>query len=185
MGTAISNPASFSSVRSACSAEGYGSSTSLSAYTRGGGIVPNTGATASISTVAAGLALSQFSGVVIPSPVSHHTSSINQSTTSGSASTVTSGGAVSVTTTPATTVSTSGGVGPFTYSWSYVSGDTFTVNSPSSASTTFTRLANAPTVPDTFNTRSGVYRCTITDTGDASYQTTQDVTITTYHYYTP
>lgn len=64
MTTAVSNPASFSSVRSACSAEGLGSSTSFSAYTRGGGIVPST-ASAGISTTASGLRLSQFSGVSI------------------------------------------------------------------------------------------------------------------------
>lgn len=65
----ISNPASFSSVRTAFSAEGYGTSTSFFAYRQGGGIVP---ATAPFNAIGAGTAgdplrLSQFSGFTVPS----------------------------------------------------------------------------------------------------------------------
>lgn len=71
MATTISNPASFSSVRSAFSAEGYGISTSFFAYRQGGGIVP---ATSGFNAIGAGtggdpLQLSQFSGFTVPSPV--------------------------------------------------------------------------------------------------------------------
>jgi hypothetical protein len=68
--TTISNPASFSSVRSAFTAESFGSSTSFFAYRQGAGIVP---ATAYFNAIGAGTAgdplrLSQFSGFIVPSP---------------------------------------------------------------------------------------------------------------------
>jgi hypothetical protein len=68
--TTISNPASFSSVRTAFNAEGYGISTSFFAYRQGGGIVP---AVAYFNAIGAGtggdpLRLSQFSGFIVPSP---------------------------------------------------------------------------------------------------------------------
>lgn len=63
---------------------------------------------------------------------------------------------------PATTLAVSpiidGGSGSYTYSWTYVSGDIFTINSPTGASTTFSAdIANGAF-------KSGVYRCTVTDT---------------------
>ena len=71
MPTSISNPASFSSVRTAFNTEGYGISNSLFAYRQGGGIVP---ATAPFNAIGAGTAgdplqLSQFSGFSVPSIV--------------------------------------------------------------------------------------------------------------------
>lgn len=70
MATSISNPASFSSIRSAFTAEGYGSSTSFYAYRQGGGIVPSTSAFDAIGAGTSGdpLRLSQFSGFTVPSP---------------------------------------------------------------------------------------------------------------------
>lgn len=67
----VSNPASFSSVRTAFNAEGYGISTSFYAYRQGGGIVP---ATSEFNAIGAGtggdpLQLSQFSGFVVPASV--------------------------------------------------------------------------------------------------------------------
>lgn len=69
MATTISNPASFSSVRTAFNAEGYGISSSFFAYRQGGGIVP---ATSGFNAIGAGsggdpLQLSQFNGFVVPS----------------------------------------------------------------------------------------------------------------------
>jgi hypothetical protein len=69
--TTISNPASFSSVRTAFNAEGYGISTSFFAYRQGEGIVP---ATSTFNVIGAGTAgdplrMSQFSGFVVPSIV--------------------------------------------------------------------------------------------------------------------
>jgi hypothetical protein len=67
MPTSISSPASFSSVRTAFNTEGYGISTSLFAYRKGGGIVPNTSQFNPIG--GSPLQLSQFNGFSVPSPV--------------------------------------------------------------------------------------------------------------------
>jgi hypothetical protein len=68
MATAISNPASFSSVRSAFNAENLGISTSFKDYRLGGPIVPFTSPFYSIGAATPGddLKLSQFSGFVVP-----------------------------------------------------------------------------------------------------------------------
>lgn len=67
MATTISTPATFSSVRNAFNAEGFGLSTSFFAYRQGGGIVPNTSDYNVIGagTVADPLRLSQFSGLTV------------------------------------------------------------------------------------------------------------------------
>ena len=69
MPTTISNPARFSSVRTAFNAEGYGISTSFFAYRQGGGIVPATSGFNAIGAGTAGdpLRLSQFNGFTVPS----------------------------------------------------------------------------------------------------------------------
>jgi hypothetical protein len=67
--TVISNPASFSSVRSAFETRGYGAvNSSLLAYRQGGGIVPSSSTFNSIGagTVGDTLNLSQFSGFSVP-----------------------------------------------------------------------------------------------------------------------
>ena len=51
----------------------------------------------------------------------------------------------------------SGGIGPFSYAWTRVSGATLTVSTPNLASTSF--QANVPASA----TRNAVYRCTATD----------------------
>lgn len=61
-------------------------------------------------------------------------------------------------TTNATTVVVTGGIGPFTYSWVRTSG-AGVINSPSSASTTFT--AGVPPI----GIDSGSFQCTVTDQG--------------------
>lgn len=178
----VSNPASFSSLRSACSAEGYGSSTNFGAYYRGGSRVP-ANASAGISATAAGLQLSQFNGVTIPVGVVNHTSSVSPSSVSGSRTdTIAPASSGNATTNAAVVSIDSGGVGPYTYSWAYVSGDVHAVNSPNSNSTTFTTTDTA-TSPATV--RNAVYRCTVTDTGNGNYQTTNDVNVQTSHLYDP
>lgn len=178
MGTAVSNPASFSSVRSACSAEGYGSSLSFTGYNRGGGIVPDHANTAGVSATDAGLALSQFSGITIPSSVVNHTVSINNGPASGACGSTNNGGNC-LAVTNSVTATVSNGVGPFTYSWARVSGDTFTIDSSTSASTTFRRSGTTVAEPGT--TYTGTYRCTVTDTGNSNYTASADVTVTTNH----
>ena len=71
MPTSVSNPASFSSVRTAFNTEGYGISTSFYAYRQGGGIVP---ASSGFNVIGAGtggdpLQLTQFNGFSVPSAV--------------------------------------------------------------------------------------------------------------------
>lgn len=57
-----------------------------------------------------------------------------------------------------------GGSGTVTYAWTKTSGTTFTITSPTAASTTFSRGSAS-------GLASGVYRCTVTDsvTGSAAY----------------
>ena len=69
MPTVISNPASFSSVRSAFQTRGYGTANnSLLAYRQGGGIVPSSSTFDTIGAGTAGdqLRLGQFSGFSVP-----------------------------------------------------------------------------------------------------------------------
>lgn len=61
-------------------------------------------------------------------------------------------GRVNITTNTITTTPT-GGVAPYTYAWSFVSGDAVTVLSPTSAATQFRSNTTA----------SAVYACTVTD----------------------
>lgn len=63
----------------------------------------------------------------------------------------------SVTTSTASLVK-GGGFSPYTYAWTHISGDTATINSPSSASTTFTAIVTLAE-----GELQGVFRCTVTD----------------------
>jgi hypothetical protein len=87
------------------------------------------------------------------------------------------GNAVAITDT--TTATPTGGTSPYTYAWQYVSGDTATVTSASSAATTFSRSVfmspGDPTVE-----LSGVYRCQVTD-NNSTVVFTNNVTVDTQH----
>lgn len=61
-----------------------------------------------------------------------------------------------------------GGQAPFTYAWTYVSGDNAVILSPTSAATQF----QLNVAPNQF--RSGTFRCTVTD----AYGTTASNTVT-------
>ena len=76
-------------------------------------------------------------------------------------------------TTSSTTVTASGGSGSYTYAWTRVSGAFVTVNSPTSATTTFT----ATNIPVT-GFLTAVYRCTVTDTSSPQKTAFVDVYIT-------
>ncbi len=77
-------------------------------------------------------------------------------------------------TTGSTTVSVTGGVAPYTYSWALFSGDILTVNSPTSATTTFTKTSLP--LPGSV---SATYRCTVTDsTGGTPLTAIADVFVT-------
>jgi len=65
-------------------------------------------------------------------------------------------------TSPTSTGSASGGAGGYSYAWTYVSGDSFTINTPSTAATTFTTSLGVNIF------KSGTYRCTVTDSVSAT-----------------
>jgi hypothetical protein len=94
-------------------------------------------------------------------------------TASASPTTLSKTGTTATLTTASTTVTASGGTTPYTYSWAFVSGDSFTITSPSAATTTFSATLNE----DEFV--SGIYRCTVTDsTGGTPLTATADVPVT-------
>lgn len=65
-------------------------------------------------------------------------------------------------TTPAATATPSGGTGPYTYAWSLMTGDTFTVDSPTASSTTFTAFLG-----DGLN-KNAIYKVIVTDSAAAT-----------------
>lgn len=79
-------------------------------------------------------------------------------------------------TTNSVTCTVSNGVSPFTYAWSHISGVAATVNSPTAATTSFSRTSSS-------NTNTGVYRCTVT--GANGFTGSVDVTVYTEHIYEP
>lgn len=153
---------------------GGGYPIALSQYYRGGGLVPNTGTNAAVPTSGA-ISVSNFYGAANYTPMSLGKSGDAY----GSNFTTVAGGNVSVTT-DSVTISVSNGLGPFSYSWSYLSGASAGVGSPSSATTTFSRTAAAPVV-DGENVVTGYYRCTVTDATSAT--ATIDVYVQTTHIY--
>mgnify|MGYP002654837852 CR=1 FL=1 len=100
------------------------------------------------------------------------------STVSGSNTVVGAPNPVSVTATTGSTVTTAGGgQPPYAYLWQYVSGDTASITTPASADTTFSRTVTQNAFFSV--TRTGVYRCRVTDalstvvfTGNVTVETT-------------
>lgn len=76
-------------------------------------------------------------------------------------------------TTSTATATVTGGNSPKTYSWTRVSGATFTINSPVSQSTTFTQTGH-PGV----GTYTGTYHCTVTD--DTASVSSNNITVTIF-----
>ena len=106
--------------------------------------------------------------------------SVSPATVTGTGFTGSPNGNVSATTGAATVTVT--GTGTFAYAWAHVSGDNAGINSPAAAATTFTRLAGAgSSVGGSSRTYSGVFRCTVTQSGVSR---TVDVTVQTTHTYT-
>ena len=83
---------------------------------------------------------------------------------SGSSSRI-GAGTKNVTTSSATVGTVSGGTPPYSYLWQYVSGDEATPNSPTSSSTTFTRVMFVGVGESV--TETGIYRCRVTDSASA------------------
>ena len=69
------------------------------------------------------------------------------------------------------TANVEGGVGPFTFAWTRVSGDTFTINTDTADNTTFTAIGSSG------SELSGVYKVTSTDTGNGNAEETGNVTV--------
>ena len=78
----------------------------------------------------------------------------------GSATRVGAGGGT-VTTSSATVGTITGGTSPYSFLWQYVSGDTFSVTSSTSGSTTF--FTNITITAGGEATKTGIYRCQVTD----------------------
>ena len=98
------------------------------------------------------------------------TVSVSPTTLSGSGST-----GVYVSSSSASTATPVGGTPGYTYSWTRVSGDVLTANSPTSASCTFGYF-NAIA-----GTKVGVYTCTVTDSLSQVVVSSNNVTITITH----
>jgi hypothetical protein len=121
---------------------------SINEYYKGGANVPNTTTNASVPTSGT-ISFDDFHGASDIPPLS--------GTKSGNAfgSRNAPGGTV---VTNSVTITPSGGVAPYTYAWSYVSGDNLTIDSPTSATTSFEGIVSGA-APD----KVGTYKCRITD----------------------
>jgi hypothetical protein len=142
---------------------GAPSTAPLSAFVRGGAYVPNTAANAAVPT-APPIKLRDLLGASATPPLSASKSgdatglySCTESPPGVASSCPTS----PTVTTNSVTVTASGGAGAGpSYAWTRISGDVFTVTSPTSASTTFS-IAIAR-IRDGEAVRNAVYRCTVT-----------------------
>lgn len=77
-------------------------------------------------------------------------------------------------TTASCTATPTGGVSTYSYAWTQISGDTFTINSASSATTTFTTSGMS-----SGDTRAATFRCTVTDsTGGTPLTAHADIDVT-------
>lgn len=133
--------------------------TPLGSFLRGGAYVPNVSQNNNVPT-ALPISLGQLLGATKSVPLA---ASVSPTTVSGNVQSASKNPSV---TSGAATVSASGGTGSYSYSWTFVSGNSFTINSPTSASTTFT--AQVGTVASgTKYTISGVYQCTVTSGGSS------------------
>lgn len=65
-----------------------------------------------------------------------------------------------------------GGTGPFTFLWTQQSGGSITINSPTSPNTSFTASGSNGT------RQSGVFKITVTDTGNSDLTTDDTVSVT-------
>lgn len=66
-------------------------------------------------------------------------------------------GAGAISSSPASAVTASGGRTPYTYLWTRVSGDSFSITTPTAATTTFSTFLSDGEY------RQGVYQCAVTD----------------------
>lgn len=93
-------------------------------------------------------------------------------TASASPSVVSGARSPPIVTTNATTATPSGGIGPYSYAWEKVSGDTISISNPSSATTIFSATLSSGDL------RSAVFRCLVTDTATGASAYTNSVSAT-------
>jgi hypothetical protein len=146
---AVTNPAKMSSIKTE-----FAGPNNFSLYVRGGSYV-SASAPSQISTTAVGLAMSQFNGVTayIPPTLTgvHNLSGFTDVSLSNA--TIVSG-----------SFGVTGGVGPYTYSTTYVSGTSFTINNANTSAPSFVRTGRPGA-----GTVTGTYQTTVTDsTGHSS-----------------
>lgn len=100
------------------------------------------------------------------------------SSVSGSGGSITTGATVQVTTSSANCI-VSGGVAPYTYAWTYVSGTNAVITTPTGQASTFRRSMITPDVGAPPVTQTGVFRCTVTDgnSNTATHNVTAETTI--------
>lgn len=87
------------------------------------------------------------------------------STSVSGSSTRLGAGSKTVTTSSASVGTVVGGTSPYSYLWEYVSGDTFTPNTSTSNTTTFSKILTVD-VGETVEA-TGVYRCRVTDSASS------------------
>lgn len=164
------SPVSFSSIQ----AEFGGSNPiSMSEYYRGGANVPTGQTTSSTDGVAistgGSIRVGMFRGLT--KTVANPLNIISGPTTaSGTGGSFTDGDTV-VVFTESIFMNVGGGVAPYTFTWTYVSGDSAVVTVPGSQSTQFTRSQVVP------SDQSGVYQFRVTDSTGTFV--TRNVTVTT------
>lgn len=127
---------------------------SLSEYYAGGGLVPP-GTTGTYGAVPSSgeISIQNFYGTAATGPLSIIISPSSLYNIFSGTGTVTSD--------PATGIA-SGGSGGYSYAWTFVSGNSYTINNPFTDTATFSTFLSAGQF------KSGNYRCTVTDSSSAT-----------------
>jgi len=159
----VSNPATLSSIKAV-----FGGTGKLSDYVKGGAYVSSSNP-APISTTVAGLRLSQFNGASASVAL---TATVSPTSVSGSYGGPT--GSVGSATSNSAAVSPAGGTPPYTYAWTYVSGQVMTANTSTSQATTFSYSHQVPSVTVGSISFTGYYNCVVTDSLGATVSTTNE-----------
>lgn len=133
--------------------------TPLNSFLRGGAYVPNTGANAAVPT-SLPISMAQLCGAGAYTPMVVSATNVSGDSWPGSNTIFGS-----------STSSVTGGQAPFTIAWTFQSGASFTINTPTSAGTSFTRAGNPPQG----SAASGTYRVTYTDATSAT--SFKDITV--------
>ena len=140
---------------------------SLSEYYAGNGLVApgTTGTYGPVPSIGSPISIQNFYGTAATGPLSI--------IIDPSALTNIFSGSGFVNSDPATGIA-SGGSGGYSYAWTFVSGDTYTINFPSAATTTFFTFLSEGQY------KLGNYRCTVTDSSSATAYADISVTLESF-----